>query len=498
MPGGNDTRPRVGLKGTNGDTPQRSGIKKSRANADHTDISAQNIIPHLEAIGDSNSGRSRPRRMIRPTADLTVGNTRNNGNNTNRSEIGKNKHLSASDKTKLHTNADDDNERRGSDTTEDIEEGGSVSAGPRDENRRKLSNTENIMNREEDSTEEGTLPTKKRSGGDGRSGRIDNYDPSSQDDDSSTGEEERQRSSPTDGSEDTTTPQRQLHSGRGRPNERARGGRGGRTGRGGLRGGRGGRSIPPPDISDGETVQGGTARRVPTLFQTRCTIKLKNGGGTNAFSRAVSLLKEFLQQLQTADKFSYIAPWYNNVNVGVRRIETPPDLPTDPGRLTSYFPRFMNRKIAENTTYFEYVSINIGHSIEILELIMDLGTWLQKGEHAIYVDMLQCERKKEAGFFTNSYFTMDLEVLRELIEGSLGCKVGLRWKPISGTFTKEGEAVRAIHVEVDHTAYTSALRKLSEIYGKSISAGHAINCRYVHESIHEKEPITKYRNEFSC
>ena len=58
----------------------------------------------------------------------------------------------------------------------------------------------------------------------------------------------------------------------------------------------------------------------------------------------------------------------------------------------------MNRKIKDASSYYEYVNINIGHSIDVLELSMDLGTWLQKGEHALYIDMLQCERKRKAGF----------------------------------------------------------------------------------------------------
>ena len=98
-----------------------------------------------------------------------------------------------------------------------------------------------------------------------------------------------------------------------------------------------------------------------------------------------------------------------------------------------------------------------------------MGTWLQQGEHALYVDMLQAERKRETGFLTNSYFTMDLELLKETMEEDIGCKVGLRWKPIAGTFNKDGVPVRAIHIEVDSSYYHQALRKLSNVYGKGVS-----------------------------
>ena len=150
-------------------------------------------------------------------------------------------------------------------------------------------------------------------------------------------------------------------------------------------------------------------------------------------------------------------------------ITNPNDLKADVNLLTSYFPKFMNKKKTDNKTFNKYVKINIGHSVEILDLIGDLGTWFQNGEHAMYVDMLQCERSKEAGFLTNSYFTMDLEVLREYLEDVLGCKVGLRWKPIAGTFDKTGDPVRAIHIEVNQKGYHKTLRDLSDMFGQGKS-----------------------------
>ena len=225
----------------------------------------------------------------------------------------------------------------------------------------------------------------------------------------------------------------------------------------------------PMDLSDDETIQGGSAGRKPRLYRTRCTLKLKVTGGKNAFGRAVGSMKELFTQLKIFDEYTFIAPWYDNAHEGIKEIEDPKDLSADPTTLISYFPRFMNRKIKETSSYFEYVNIQIGHSIDITELSKDLGTWLQKGEHALYIDMLQCERKREAGFFTNSFFTMDLEVLRELLESYIGCCVGLRWKPIAGTYSKDGEPVRAIHVEVDSKFYHQGLKKLSEIFGKGVS-----------------------------
>ena len=218
-------------------------------------------------------------------------------------------------------------------------------------------------------------------------------------------------------------------------------------------------------LSDDETVIGGSAGRTPKTVSTRCTLKLQVVGGKDPFGRAVGLVKEFLTQLQTFDKWAHITPWYDNVPDHITDINLPSEVPSDPNAVISYFPRFMNRK-PKKTKHDEYVSIKIGHLVELEELALDLGTWLRKGGHALYIDMLQAERKREAGIIINSYFTMDLMVIRDMIEKAIGCKVGLRWKPIAGTFINGGDPVRAIHVEVDATYDHQGLRKLSEIFGK--------------------------------
>ena len=222
-------------------------------------------------------------------------------------------------------------------------------------------------------------------------------------------------------------------------------------------------------ISDDETVRGGSNRRTPHIVHTRCTLKLKVMGGKNAFGKALSLVKEFFIQLKKFDKWACIVPWYENVVMGVTEINDPKDIMMDPTSITSYLPRFMNRKVKTSTKYDEYVSIQLGHSVELEELLLDLGTWLQNGEHALYIDMLQAERKREVGFFTNSYFTMDLDVLKTVLEKEIGCNVGLRWKPIAGTFNKENAPVWAIHIEVDANYFYKALKLLSDTYGKGTS-----------------------------
>ena len=48
----------------------------------------------------------------------------------------------------------------------------------------------------------------------------------------------------------------------------------------------------------------------------------------------------------------------------------------------------------------------------------------------IYYNMLQTEKSIEAGFFSNSHATMNLEVLKEEIEEKMNFKVELRFKVI--------------------------------------------------------------------
>ena len=54
---------------------------------------------------------------------------------------------------------------------------------------------------------------------------------------------------------------------------------------------------------------------------------------------------------------------------------------------------------------------------------------MEKGAD-MYPNMLQAERVKEAGFFSNSHIIMDMEEIRDELEERLGFKVGVRYKAI--------------------------------------------------------------------
>ena len=82
-------------------------------------------------------------------------------------------------------------------------------------------------------------------------------------------------------------------------------------------------------------------------------------------------MKEFFTQLKTFHKWAFIAPWYNNTTSGISNIESTKDWSIDAQSVTSYFPRFINRKDQKNIKFDEYISINIGHSVDLSELILD-------------------------------------------------------------------------------------------------------------------------------
>ena len=67
--------------------------------------------------------------------------------------------------------------------------------------------------------------------------------------------------------------------------------------------------------------------------------------------------------------------------------------------------------------------------------------------------MLQTVHSKEAGFFSNSHISMDMEALRDILEDTLNFKVGIRYKAIfrgKQALKVEGERlIQALHVEME-------------------------------------------------
>ena len=83
--------------------------------------------------------------------------------------------------------------------------------------------------------------------------------------------------------------------------------------------------------------------------------------------------------------------------------------------------------------------------------------------------MLQAERLREAGFFVNTLYTMDMGVIKEEIEDAIGNPIGLCYKPIFGSFDADKKPIKALHVEVNALNFHKSLKALSDRYGRTTS-----------------------------
>ena len=78
----------------------------------------------------------------------------------------------------------------------------------------------------------------------------------------------------------------------------------------------------------------------------------------------------------------------------------------------------------------EYLQVKIGHLESIKDLKREMrGLMVDKG-YNLYLNILETECYKEAGFFSNLYISIDILELRDIIEEKLQVKVGIRFKAI--------------------------------------------------------------------
>lgn len=85
--------------------------------------------------------------------------------------------------------------------------------------------------------------------------------------------------------------------------------------------------------------------------------------------------------------------------------------------------------------------------------------------------MLQTEKSQEAGFFSNSYVTMDLEVLKKEFEDESKMKVGLQFKAACrdkiAVDAEDKSVIRAIHVELEAENFNTNFKKCVSICSNS-------------------------------
>jgi hypothetical protein len=134
-----------------------------------------------------------------------------------------------------------------------------------------------------------------------------------------------------------------------------------------------------------------------------------------------------------------------------------------------------------------------------------MGDYLSISKQAIYNKMLQVEESAIAGFLVYSHNDMDAGALADEISEHIGIPVGLRWRAIDiGIKGKipDNQKVNALHVEVDKKNKMKAMKKLFELYPRTLVSTHlypnGIKMRFVKNksdaiNIPEKRKIDKLR-----
>ena len=82
--------------------------------------------------------------------------------------------------------------------------------------------------------------------------------------------------------------------------------------------------------------------------------------------------------------------------------------------IRGYIPWFFVKKGIESRS--DYFQINLGYSELLSDLKYNIKGWFLDNRHDLYLNMLQVEMAREAGFFTFLHILIDLEELKGAIE----------------------------------------------------------------------------------
>ena len=229
---------------------------------------------------------------------------------------------------------------------------------------------------------------------------------------------------------------------------------------------------PHSTIEDDDTIQAGTIGEERN--KSRCTIKLSFTAGESAITSCLLALTEFFRQFQRlGDRKAILLPWEEANLDDLDPITQSSSVPATVAGISGYIPKFFIRRGAGRRT--EYLQLHIGHVNDINDIKRDMYGWMQEQGNDIYRNMLQAERYREIGFFTNSHITMDLPRLQGVIEEKIyPIKVGLRYKAVfrgrqvedNNTASKR---VRAIHIDLDLQNFHNNFKTIMGVYGRSVS-----------------------------
>ena len=68
--------------------------------------------------------------------------------------------------------------------------------------------------------------------------------------------------------------------------------------------------------------------------------------------------------------------------------------------------------------------------MSIKDIKREVRGWTVEKGCDLYLNILQTERSKEVGFFSNSYISIDMDELKTTLEERLNIKVDFRYKAI--------------------------------------------------------------------
>ena len=209
-------------------------------------------------------------------------------------------------------------------------------------------------------------------------------------------------------------------------------------------------------------------KQATTTYRSRATLKLNIPASDNPLRKAISIIKDFISQLQESDENACIIPWLESDIPTTSIIEDATDVPSRLDDLLIFHPKiYAGRPQQQNITY---VKVHIGHEEKFESINTDIKYWLMSGNHGLYYNMLQAETTEKIGWLLYSTKSIDAGALAEDLYDKFEIQVGLRWMTIdAGTKGKmpNDKKVFALHVEAIRSEKNTVKKALLKLYSRT-------------------------------
>jgi hypothetical protein len=235
------------------------------------------------------------------------------------------------------------------------------------------------------------------------------------------------------------------------------------------------------------------------VFVKRYDLRINLQPSDEADVTLVATFKEILTKLQECDPSLILYTWSDD---NLAHISKPSQVP----RTISDLRRYISRARPLPAGGSLYTSIRLGHTQPMKDrIIADMGWWLEKQKHGLYLRPIQAENTEVVGWLLYSTRNMNIEHLTTAIKSETHHRfeVGLRhrviWIDAKGPIP-DSLKVYAIHVEVDGKKFAEAKRWFFNTYSpNSTSFPNGIKMRIVPEitsrsSVDLKVKLERLRN----